>query len=59
MVEHKYYVNRRGHGYTETVSECNSKKEAFAECREYRMSEPDAVYWVSPRPCKNWTEEAN
>jgi len=50
------YIQRLGDGYRETVAECVSRKDALNTIREYRLSEPDAVYYLSSRACKGWNE---
>lgn len=51
------YVNRRGQGYTETVDEFTTRKEARAMLSEYRMVDPSAHHYLSSRPCKGWNDE--
>jgi len=48
------YINRKGNGYTETVDQFDTFKEAREMVREYRISDPYAEYWVSSRACKGW-----
>lgn len=50
----KIYIQRRGQGYTETVSEYQSGKEARSDLKEYQLSDPSATYYLSQRPCANW-----
>lgn len=50
------YVQRRGDGYLETVDEFETRKEARAMLKEYRMSDPSAYYYLSSRMCGNWRE---
>lgn len=50
------YINRRGDGYTETVDEFDTEKEARAMLREYQMSDPTGELWVSRRPIKGWSD---
>ena len=52
-----YYVQRKGQGYLETVDEFTTRTEARAMLAEYRMADPSAVYYLSTRPCKGWTDE--
>lgn len=48
------YINRCGDGQAETVDEFETRKEALAMVKEYRISAPTARFWVSPRACKGW-----
>jgi len=48
------YVQRKGNGYLETVDEFESRKEAVAMIKEYRLSDPSAIYYLSRRCCKAW-----
>lgn len=52
----KYYIQRKGQGYLETVDEFDTYKEANKNLSEYILSDPSAEYYVSTRPCKEWTE---
>ena len=40
----------------ETVDEFETRKEADAAIKEYRMSDPLGVYYISSRACKEWRE---
>lgn len=53
-----YYIQRKGGGYLETVSETKSIKEARYELAEYRMSDPSDRFYISRRACKAWRERA-
>jgi len=46
----KWYINRRGDGYHETVDESGSYMEAHALRYEYEVSDPGAYYTVSNKP---------
>jgi len=48
------YVQRKGNGYLETVDEFETRKEAVAMIKEYRLSDPSATYYLSRRCCKAW-----
>ena len=50
------YIQRRGDGYLETIDEFDTRKEAGKMIWEYRMSDPYAEYYLSSRPCKEWTQ---
>lgn len=41
----------------ETVDEFPSYKEAFAMINEYRMADPAGSYYLSTRPCKDWSQK--
>lgn len=51
------YIQRRGNGYLETVDEFDTRKEANAMLKEYRMSDPSAEFYISQRACKEWRED--
>ena len=51
----KYYINLKGY-YRETVDELDTRKEAIAMLREYRLAYPDLNYYLSTRCCKDWKE---
>ena len=48
------YIQRKGDGYLETVDEFETRKEALAMLKEYRMSDPTARFYISTRACKAW-----
>ena len=48
------YIQRRGNGYLETVSEHKTRKEAAEALREYAFADRFAEYYLSSRPCKEW-----
>jgi len=50
----KYYIQRKGDGYLETVDCFNTRKEANSARYEYVMSDNSGVYYISSRPCKGW-----
>ena len=50
------YIQRRDGRNLETVDEFDTRKEAREMLREYRMSDPAAVYYLSGRACKGWKE---
>lgn len=50
----RVFINRKGDGYTETVDEFTTRKEARAMLAEYRMSDPSAEHYLSSRACKGW-----
>ena len=49
------YIQRQGQGYLETVDEFTTRKEARAMLAEYRLADPSARYYLSQRPCKDWS----
>ena len=52
----KYYIQRNGGGYLETVDEFGTRKEARAMLQEYLTADTAGVYYLSTRPCKAWGE---
>jgi hypothetical protein len=50
----RFYIQRRGTGYLETVDEFTTKPEALAMLAEYRLSDKAGSYYISARPCKAW-----
>lgn len=53
-----FYIQRKGQGYLETVSECKTRKQAREELREYQQSDPSADYYISTRACREWRESS-
>jgi hypothetical protein len=52
------YINHRSReGYTETVDEAETQREASELVKDYRVSDSGGIYWTSPRPCKEWKEK--
>lgn len=49
------YIQRKGDGYLETVDQFETRKEARVMLSEYQMSDPYAHYYLSQRPCKDWS----
>lgn len=49
------YIQRRGQGTLETVDEFKRRKEAHAILKEYRLSDPSALYYLSSRATRSWT----
>ena len=49
------YIQRKDNRYLETVDEFETMKEARAMLKEYRMSDRTAEFYISSRPCKDWT----
>lgn len=52
-----FYIQRKDENQLETVSECEKLKDAKYELGEYRVSDPSATYYISPRACKAWYEK--
>jgi hypothetical protein len=52
----KYYIQRRGNGYLETVDEFDSRRKARKMLAEYQLSDWSGYYYLSTRACKAWTE---
>ena len=48
------YIQRKGEYQLETVDEFETRKEAREMVAEYRMSDPNAHYYLSQRCCKDW-----
>jgi hypothetical protein len=51
------YVQRKDGRELETVDEFITAKEAREMLKEYRTSDTSAVYYISSRPCKAWTQK--
>lgn len=53
-----FYIQMKSDDHPlETVSECETRREALYEVKEYRMSDHSAHYYVSTRPCRAWKEK--
>jgi hypothetical protein len=52
-----YFIQRKDGLQLETVDEFETRKEAVAMQKEYALSDSAAVYYVSTRACRGWTEE--
>lgn len=50
------YIQRKGDGYLETVDQFETYREAHKMLAEYRLSDPYAHYYISQRPCKDWSD---
>lgn len=48
------YIQRKDAYGLETVDQFESRKEARGMLKNYRASDPFAVYYISQRPCKHW-----
>ena len=48
------YIQRKDAHQLETVDEFETRKEALAMLKEYRMGDSEADYYLSSRPCKSW-----
>ena len=48
------YIQRNDGHELETVSQCEHRKEAKHELREWRLCDPYATYYLSSRCCKAW-----
>ena len=53
------YIQRKDGKYLETVDEFETYKEAKEMVKEYRVSDPYAMYYISSRACKHWNEKDN
>lgn len=49
------YIQRKDANPLETVDEFTTRKEARAMLVEYQLSDYAAVYYLSQRPCKDWS----
>jgi len=50
------YIQRQGQGQLETVDEFETRQEAKSMLSEYQISDYSAEYYLSSRPCKDWTK---
>lgn len=50
------YIQMRSSWGLETVDEFETRKEAIAMLKEYRMADPTADFYISTRACKAWGE---
>jgi len=50
------YIQRKDGKHLETVDQFDTRKEACAMVKEYRMSDPSAYYYISKRACKDWRD---
>jgi putative IMPACT (imprinted ancient) family translation regulator len=51
------YIQRKDSIRLETVDEFETRKEAVAMVKEYRISDKSASYHLSSRPCKDWKDK--
>lgn len=51
------YIQRKDSNGLETVDEFETRKEAVAMVKEYRMSDKTASFYLSSRPCKDWKDK--
>ena len=54
-----YYINfKYRNSFTETIDECETRKEARFLLGEYRFGSgnPDSKYWIPTRSTKEWRE---
>ena len=49
------YIQRRDENGLETVDQFATRKEAREMLAEYVLSDYAATYYLSSRPCKDWT----
>jgi len=54
-----YYIQRKDNHCRETVDEFETRKEAIEMLAEYCLADRSALYYVSPRACKDWQEESH
>jgi len=48
------YIQRKDGKELETVDQFETFKEAKAMIKEYRLSDPAGIYYISQRACKGW-----
>jgi len=48
------YIQRKS-STLETVDEFETRKEALAMLKEYRLGDRSAMYYLSTRPCRAWS----
>ena len=51
-----YYIQRKDGRQIETVDQFDTRKEALAMVKEYRIADPSASFSLSRRPCKGWKD---
>ncbi len=49
-----HYIQRKDENWLETVDEFETFTEAKAMAKEYRISSPDATFYISSRACIDW-----
>ncbi len=49
------FIQRKDSNHLETVDEFDTRKEAKAMLKEYRLCDPAGHYYTSTRACKNWS----
>ena len=54
-----HYITRKNTKpkFYETVDEFSTKEEAEYMLKEYKMSDPEGLYYTSALPCDDWEEE--
>lgn len=50
-----YYIQRHTPGNLETVDETPRRAEAHEWAGEYRDADRTATYYISNRPCRDWS----
>jgi hypothetical protein len=50
----RYYIQRQGEGYLETVDEFETRKEAKLMLAEYQANDSGGIHYISQRACKGW-----
>jgi len=50
------FIQRKDSQYLETVDQFETRREAIEMLAEYQMSDPYGYYYLSSRPCKEWTQ---
>lgn len=48
------YIQRQDRNQLETIDQFDTRKEAIAALKEYRLADPSAHHYISARCCKAW-----
>lgn len=48
------YINRKDSNLLETIDQFETREEAIATLKEYRIADPTARHYLSTRACKDW-----
>lgn len=51
------YIQRKDKNNLETVDEFETRKEAAEMLAEYRLSDRTAEYYLSQKPCTDWSRK--
>jgi hypothetical protein len=50
------YIQRKDAYQLETIDQYETRREAMAMLKEYRLGDNSASYYLSSRACKEWRE---